>query len=353
MADSQITDRKSTRLEGMDALRGLAALAVVFYHYTIQFPNFYAAAQVPFAFEYGFYGVNLFFMISGFVILMSLEKSDGKGFIQSRFVRLFPVYWVAVLFTAAVLIFTDTLEATPTAFQLLVNLTMFEEFVNVTAIDGSYWSLTYELGFYIMMFGIFRTRLKRHTKWVPVWMTVGAASFPFIVQWAPHPLYLMVGVNYFSHLFAVGMALYLIRKDGVTLPLVCVCIAAPLIQAQQDGLAGGIAMAFAVVCMIWATSPSARVPKGSGILLWLGTISYALYLIHQMVGYVVMAKLQQLGITPGVSLLMTVACALSVASALAYLVEKPAMRRLPKLLSKLRIATLTTRSGRTPFAGKP
>ena len=100
MADS----KSKSRLVEVDALRGLAALAVVLFHYTTRFTELFAPNPPPtFSFPDGHYGVNLFFIISGFVIFMTLEKtSRPMDFVVSRFSRLFPAYWVAIILTLSI-----------------------------------------------------------------------------------------------------------------------------------------------------------------------------------------------------------------------------------------------------------
>src|SRR4051812_39368993 len=91
------------RYEELDALRGIASLMVVFFHYTMGRP------QADVGFVLGTTGVDLFFIISGFVIFMSLNKiTRSTDFIINRVSRLYPTYWTAVTFTFVILLL-DTL----------------------------------------------------------------------------------------------------------------------------------------------------------------------------------------------------------------------------------------------------
>src|ERR1044072_9360250 len=84
----------SSRIKELDALRGIAALMVVFFHYTFWRP------QAKLGFNLGTTGVDLFFMISGFVIFMSLlHINQSKEFVINRISRLYPGYWACVTFT--------------------------------------------------------------------------------------------------------------------------------------------------------------------------------------------------------------------------------------------------------------
>lgn len=86
---------KGTRLTNFDGLRGIAIILVVFYHYTSYLrdqPN-----SLYRIFNYGYHGVELFFIISGFVIYFTLDKyRDSTRFVIARFCRLYPVYWCSI-----------------------------------------------------------------------------------------------------------------------------------------------------------------------------------------------------------------------------------------------------------------
>ena len=68
-------------------------------------------------------------------------------------------------------------------------------------------------------------------------------------------------------------------------------------------------------------------------LIFLGKISYALYLCHQMIGYVLLAELQKFGLGAGVSIMVVIAAMIALASVLTFYIERPAARRLKALLS--------------------
>lgn len=92
------------RLYQIDLFRFIAALMVVLFHYTfrgfIVNSSIVAFPFLGFIFKYGYLGVDLFFMISGFVIYMSIENSSLLNFLKSRIVRLYPAFWICVSITA-------------------------------------------------------------------------------------------------------------------------------------------------------------------------------------------------------------------------------------------------------------
>lgn len=323
------------RLQTLDIVRGLAALAVVLFHYTMIMPQFVpGVARVPLTNPYGLYGVHLFFIVSGFVILMSLERSTARHFLVSRFTRLYPAYWLACIMTFTIMTLGAFYPYPVTMTDFLVNLTMMQGFVKVGAVDGAYWSLTYELGFYAFLFGVFRLGVKRFVPLLPLYMIAGSVAFYFFAHVIPHPLHLLLMANAYSHLFGCGLALYLLRARGHSwLQWTAVAIT-PLVQALHDqwvGLFAGIVIvAVMVVASLWRTP----IGRWARPLIWLGSISYALYLVHQMLGYAAIAWLQAHGWGAWPSMLVTLAGVLIVAHAITHYWERPLAKWMKARLSK-------------------
>lgn len=129
---------KAERLRQIDALRGLAVSAVLLFHFCyLNNPH----GMTPFKASWGHYGVELFFIISGFVIYMTLSRSpDVVQFAISRISRLYPAYWAGVKLTSLVAQF-DTHPPGP--LSVAANLSMMHFFVDARSIDNSYWTLSY------------------------------------------------------------------------------------------------------------------------------------------------------------------------------------------------------------------
>lgn len=126
----------------LDVVRALAATSVLFQH-TMEraYPSFYLwTAQ---HFNFGLFGVTLFFVASGYIIPVSLDKAGTAKFWNSRFFRLFPLYWVSII--AAVLLGASHLSWGQTA----INFTMMQEWFGVPHVMEVYWTLSTELVFYV------------------------------------------------------------------------------------------------------------------------------------------------------------------------------------------------------------
>ena len=149
---------RTGRLRELDLLRFAAALAVMAHHFTgvprgswngdprIIFPSLSVVTR------FGHLGVNLFFLISGFVILMSAWGRTPGDFAISRVVRLFPAYWFGVVLSFALFELPGLVGAPLGArSRLLPNLTMLQEGVGAGSMELPYWTLWVELHFYVLI----------------------------------------------------------------------------------------------------------------------------------------------------------------------------------------------------------
>lgn len=146
----------SERLLEIDALRGIAAVMVVLFYYTTRFGVRYGHIDNPgWGVPWGWLGVNLFFMISGFVIFMTLDHTRHPfDFILSRFSRLYPAYWFAIAITTIIVAFSNLPGKTTGPLTVFTNMLMFHGLFGVKDVDSVYWSLEVELLFYAIMLGL-------------------------------------------------------------------------------------------------------------------------------------------------------------------------------------------------------
>ena len=193
----------------LDAMRGIAALFVVLFHYT-------RCTYIGDLFLHiGCMGVDLFFIISGFVILLTIENTATiKEFVVNRFARLYPVYWTGVIMTTLLIIYLNGFKI-ELLKQFFCNLTMFQYFFNVSDIDGPYWTLTIELCFYFFI--IFVKALNgigRVLFWGGFSFFLSLASF-FLYLIFPEVITLIVKrfplIVYFP-LFYAGILFFLIKQ---------------------------------------------------------------------------------------------------------------------------------------------
>lgn len=290
------------RFRELDGLRGIAALAVVLTHYTMNFDLFFPQHNdLGWGFEYGYFGVNLFFMISGFVIFMTSRRyTTSATFGLARAVRLYPTYWVCLTITVlAVFAFPPpTRELFRPAWEIVVNYSMMQSMVAVRDFDGAYWSLSREIVFYFLIavaLWLFNRRIPNEIAyWGGFAWSFGGTLLILVAKTLDIGILNLItqaSVAQYAPLFALGMALFLFTESGRFHPLIWVQV---VLAGINEGLmshwfngivVSGLAMLFIAVIVV-RDVPILRVK----ILLWLGAISYPLYLVHQNVGYVVMDK---------------------------------------------------------------
>lgn len=329
-----MTERKITgRLVEVDALRGLAALAVVLFHYTTRFNELFGASPpATISFPDGHYGVNLFFIISGFVIFMTLEKtSRPMDFVVSRFSRLFPAYWAAIILTFSITHLLG-LPGKLVDFNTAVgNLIMIHGLFHIPHVDGVYWTLEVELLFYCGMFLLYRLRclhLIHHVLLglLALRLTYFALARGFGID-LPWTISRFLILDYIPW-FALGISIYLAtsrhnagawRQTAVTAG----CAVLTLLIVDSPFLAA-LAVALGSAAFLAA---SGRAPLlQHRVMVWLGSISYPLYLLHENIGWSLQLRLAALGVPTDLTVLITLAISLAMASALTRWVEQPAMR---------------------------
>ncbi|MBC6111577.1 acyltransferase family protein [Pedobacter fastidiosus] len=201
------------RFYELDIMRFLAALAVMFYHFTFGSSRLLGTPTfgVDILFRYGYLGVDVFFMISGYVVLMSAMNKSPKYFVISRVVRLYPAYWVCCIITFAIIYITKITppDTPPVTFKLLAyNLTMFQEFFGKANMYGAFWTLTYELGFYFIILLISALKLWKNlllilTLWIFYTLVINYS--------APSNAFSFFLIPKYSSYFIAGMLFYLLR----------------------------------------------------------------------------------------------------------------------------------------------
>ncbi|HEY0014354.1 MAG TPA: acyltransferase [Allosphingosinicella sp.] len=324
------TNGAGARIADLDALRGLAALAVVLYHYTTRYDELYSHdGTLLLSVPWGHYGVQLFFGISGFVIFMTLGRTRNLvDFAVSRASRLYPAYWTAMAATTAAMLIAgmDSLLVSPAVFA--ADLTMLQGFVGLPAVDGVYWTLGVELAFYVAMAALFQLRLLDRIEPVLIgWMglhwlwTFAPALAGIEPSWLLGALVIQADIAW----FAIGIAAYRIRSaadPGWPLAVIAASLAT---IAACDGLAA-LAVAAVTAALLLLVALRGIPVLGARPLVWLGAVSYSLYLLHQYIGFALIGRLEAAGLDPHGAIAVTLAAVLLLAAAVTFLVERPALK---------------------------
>lgn len=157
----------------LDFLRFLAAFSVMAFHY-YGASNPVGSSLASYYLSYGFLGVELFFIISGFVIYFSLRRPLPE-YALGRFMRLYPLFWVICTFTYVLTIFFDPNHLGFTRY--LINLLVINDGKVAYLVDGVYWTLTMEIIFYALI-GVFAWLFSTRRL---EWFYAGWLAFSFLV----------------------------------------------------------------------------------------------------------------------------------------------------------------------------
>ncbi|MFJ2575835.1 acyltransferase [Kitasatospora aureofaciens] len=172
----------SSRLGWLDALRGMAALAVAVYHLALPFHWVPGGTKVPHYLDPGIFGVMLFFLVSGYIIPASLERrGDVRGFWAGRFFRIFPVVILTVVGSVLILPRQHSVVQAFAFDHPLLSFaaggTMLQDMLGVPNVVGVMWTLTYEMIFYYFVTALFV--MGWHRKSAPI--AIGFAAFALVL----------------------------------------------------------------------------------------------------------------------------------------------------------------------------
>lgn len=290
------------RLLWLDVLRGLAILMVVLFHFTVRYAEKHPLYTYPepaaIRIHFGWIGVHLFFMISGFIIYMTIQKKQGPvHFLTARLSRLVPPYWAAIaLVLGLASLYRSTMgdDQSASVAVILANLAMVPDLLHYESLDGAYWSLYVELKFYVIfatIWAFFDLKSRRN-----FFFSFGLILAVTILHNNFHPILFGQEIGYFP-IFWTGIAAYKLLHEGLSLwiyaAIASVTTASTLgyYSAGPELLVGipVFALLFAIAENVFAAHPP--IERLLSPLATLGRVSYSYYLVHQPIGYLVLGLL--------------------------------------------------------------
>jgi len=330
----------------MDYLRFLSAMYVLFFHYFFngisngKISSFSEHSHLKEFAKYGYLGVYFFFIISGFVISLSMQGRTLSRFVQSRILRLWPPFILCMTITAIVRILWGCSQFSVTWKQYIANLTIMPQHFGEQRIDGVYWTLTLEIWFYFFVSVLILARLPLQRA-TGIWLVL-------IALWhlTPYRGVPILGDNYVW--FLIGSIIYLITSGANPAYNILLLLAASAVALFEVGSAsvrlsesrncyyspGIIVAASTFFILLFALLANSRwrlcrLP----LARQMGLITYPLYLLHAYCGYIILsrfgtesAKLEQ---TIGVAL-----CMILSSTAVVYLFEVPTRKYWKQLIER-------------------
>ncbi|MFI5757506.1 acyltransferase family protein [Streptomyces sp. NPDC051569] len=345
------------RMRALDGLRILAALMVCVFHYAGKgqasevwngspkelFPDLSAFAT------YGSLGVQLFFVISGFVICMSSWGRSLGDFFRSRVSRLYPAYWVAIVLTTAACVALPWVSKPLRLDEVLVNLTMLQQPVGVGRVLGVCWTLWVEARFYLLfaLFVVWKgVTYRRVVIFCCLWTVAGG-----LARVADTPLTDEIVMRDHAPFFIGGLALYLIHRYGSDLLLWGIVATSWLLgqryatTALWDPNATNVYLERSpyVILLIVTFAFASVAAVALGWLRWAnwrwlsvaGALTYPFYLVHEHLGWFTIAILRRyFGLEPRLTFVTTIVAMLVLAWLIHRLVEKPFGPRLKRTMKR-------------------
>jgi peptidoglycan/LPS O-acetylase OafA/YrhL len=333
-------------------LRGIAALLIVITHYFgVYFGAQAVVAGVTFSpelqlvapdwvrhmdFPYfkGPFGVALFFLISGFVIPFSLQKNSGAGFLLARTWRIFPTYLACLGIGLLATYLSARYWQLPFLIdlqRLLMNALLMHNLAGLASLDTVNWTLAIELKFYVVAALCWRAMLGSKPL---VFAAIAAAvialdlalpsleGIPFVYRVLAglgtdlnYVLFMLIGTLFYQHYRGL---LTLAKLAAGAVLLLAAFIAAWHFGTQRDQVPV-LAEYYVYALLVFALCYSVRNRfRPVRVLDFFADISYPLYVVHALTGYVLLKVIMHQGLAYGYA----VCVVLAIVTALAWLLHK-------------------------------
>lgn len=292
------------RLELLDYVRFFAVIMVVLFHYTFngiangKITSIVHTSWLIEITKYGYLGVELFFMVSGYVIFFSARSGNAAKFAVSRAIRLYPAYWFAVLFTSGFALHWGGKLMSVYPSMVVVNLSMLQSFVGIGDVDGAYWTLAYEISFYAAVFLILLIGWQKYLHITIIfWPILFFVALIFKRQYLPY----FGGYYYYfcaGALFAVLKEKFDWRAAISLLGTYALCVTYSANKAgdlthtkgsDYNALVIGSLVSLFFVLFIFQNTKRAQLltlPMSK----MAGALTYPIYLIHAHFGYMVISQ---------------------------------------------------------------
>ncbi|MES2059148.1 MAG: acyltransferase [Pseudomonadota bacterium] len=280
------------RIDWLDYVRLLCALMVMMAHYVVVVvPNVLGPANTDLGLisdiaNYGHIGLFVLFIISGMMITQIVQRQTVSTFVTHRVTRVYPTFVLCLTITTLVGI-GESGHMHVTFWQYLANLTINADAFGYRPADSSYWTLTVEITFYVMIVAVAMLGWIKHIQVVvAVWIALQVVAAPFFPR-AP-----LLGADYYF--LAAGCVMGLLyQRRNEKLNLVLLAVTALLgtrtIFIAAQGMPFNPWIGIAVMMGIFALF---LVMRGRDVRLpWahrLGSFTYPLYLLHFKIGTIML-----------------------------------------------------------------
>ncbi len=342
------------RILELDALRALAAINLVLFHFThVYSVKFGYSSPLGFEWPYGAYGVEMFFILSGFVNSMSLlRRGKPVDFVAARMIRIIPVFMMVIIANVWILQLAPMGEHVSTA-QFLANMTLLPKVLGYECLDPVMWTLQVEMMFYLTLVTLFKIGALR--RYFLGWGTLLALSYivcPTLDSLAStyqHAGWFSAASSLrrlmlldFVPLFTIGFLLYMIKTDtgkrwqNIAGILVAAFVFHSIDHGKHNPLATALIIGL-VTLSAYGKLPVLRLKP----LVFISTISYPIYLCHNNLGCALIHRFDLMGVPPRLCFVIAVVFSIALAIVVTNRIEQPITAVLRNLWSRWRTAEPT------------
>jgi exopolysaccharide production protein ExoZ len=272
---------------GIQYLRALAALMVVFHHSR----NYFGADGLELT-SVGAAGVDIFFVISGFVMAYSTRNFDNNGrlavqathFLQNRIIRIVPLYWLALLWQAQGEIISGAITPGLIGDFFFIPRFLPPDYMYIWPVLAPGWTLNYEMFFYVLFGVAMLTAKARYVLMAVVFMTLATLglfiqSHNAIIRFYTSPLLLefMFGIllyrgrDYYAGLVSGNIAPVVLMVGFIVLAIPNQLFGGAIGRVVADGIPAAFIVGSAIIVF-----ENKRLPS----LQLLGDASYSIYITH-------------------------------------------------------------------------
>jgi len=271
----------------IESLRGIMMLVIMFYNYTYRFSGLYSIKTIDFFSleKLGTIGVGAFFVISGyFIIPKDLSHFNFISFFTKKIARLYPAYFVCVTLTFISISLFGLPERGSRLIDYIINLTLLNGYIGVRYVDGAHWYLANLILFYVIIGVAMQLKIKKDYLFF-VWLALSIILAFFSVRYFSISYAYIITGGKFTPYCIIGIVLSEIQNDRANrIKYMFLIIIASVYIFFQHGVVTSVGSLIFLSIFILALKKEFAVLKLRP-LVWLGTISYIVYLLHQNIGY--------------------------------------------------------------------
>lgn len=320
------------KIYGLNYIRGICAILIVLYHYTTRYLDIVydcGAEKGHIGVWWGCWAVSAFFILSGLLTTLNIKEGlTATNFMKKRIIRLYPAYWIAIIFITVSTYLVDS-DMKVGIFPTLINFTMLQGFIGIQNVDGAFWTLMYELWFYVLVAATLMLKKANYNIISSLWIVCIIIIEVVLAGLGINNLFVklvrLALISTWANTFIIGISLAGILKNRKEiLPYINLFVSLFLegyLRSPQRAIFTTVIALLCLICCI--TEFKLKYDKCLNVI---ALISYPLYLVHQKLGYIVIEFFEKAGYGRSGGAIAAFAIAIAVAYLIHTYIEDPIAR---------------------------